>query len=315
MNTSVKIFISILGIVVLGVVLTSNNSPSQPQSDSQQAKVSQPIQQESKEQVTKPIQEENITEEEKPGAQKETIPPEISVITAIVDYVIDGDTVELRNKERVRLIGINTPEMGQPYSAEAKNKLKELIEGKETVLEKDITDKDQYGRLLRYIWLGDTLINLEMVKLGYANSYTYPPDVKYQNQIVAAEREAREKKIGLWVPAEVSSCIIVSYMHADAAGNDNYNLNDEYVIFKNTCSQEFNIAGWTVKDEATHIFTFPSFYFAPQGTVTLYSGSGTNTTDKLYWNRADERYAIWNNDGDTVYLRDAQGNLVLEYNY
>lgn len=315
MNTSVKIFIGILGIVVLGVVLTSNNSPSQPQSDSQQAKVSQSIQQESKEQVTKPIQEKNITEEEKPGAQKETIPPEISVITAIVDYVIDGDTIELRNKERVRLIGINTPEMGQPYSSEAKNKLKELIEGKETVLEKDITDKDQYGRLLRYIWLGDTLINLEMVKLGYANSYTYPPDVKYQNQIVAAEREAREKKIGLWAPAEAGECIIISYMHADAAGNDNYNLNDEYVIFKNICSQEFNMAGWTVKDEATHIFSFPSFYFAPQGTVTLCSGSGTNTTDKLYWNRADERYAIWNNDGDTVYLRDTQGNLALEYNY
>ena len=233
----------------------------------------------------------------------------------IVDYVIDGDTVELRNRERVRLIGINTPEMGQPYSSEAKNKLKELIEGKEVKLEKDITDKDRYDRLLRYIWLGDVLINLEMVRLGYANSYTYPPDVKYQDQIVAAEREAREKKIGLWTPAETSSCIIISYMRADAAGNDNYNLNDEYVIFKNTCSQEFNMAGWTVKDEATHIFTFPSFYFTPQATITLYSGSGTNTTDKLYWNRADERYAIWNNTGDTVYLRDVNGNLVIEYSY
>lgn len=242
-------------------------------------------------------------------------PPEISVTTAIVDYVIDGDTIELRNRERVRLIGINTPEIGQPYSSEAKNKLKELTEGKEVKLEKDITNRDQYNRLLRYIWLGDVLINLEMVRLGYANSYTYPPDVKYQDQIVVAEREAREKKIGLWVPAETSSCIIVSYMHADAAGNDNYNLNDEYVIFKNTCSQEFNAIGWTVKDEATHIFTFPSFNFAPKATATLYSGSGTNTTDRLYWNRADERYAIWNNTGDTVYLRDTDGNLVIEYSY
>jgi micrococcal nuclease len=75
------------------------------------------------------------------------------------------------------------------------------------------------------------------------------------------------------------------------------------------------MTGWTVKDEATHIFTFPSFHLAPQATVTLYSGSGTNTTDKLYWNRADERYAIWNNTGDTVYLRDVNGNLVIEYSY
>ena len=133
--------------------------------------------------------------------------------------------------------------------------------------------------------------------------------------IVAAEREAREGKIGLWAPSEAGECVIVSYMHADASGNDNYNLNDEYVIFKNICSQEFNVANWTVKDEATHIFTFPSFHFAPQATLTLYSGSGTNTTDKLYWNRADESYAIWNNDGDTIYLRDATGDLVLEYSY
>lgn len=134
------------------------------------------------------------------GKEKNSAAPEVSVTTSIVDYVVDGDTVELRSGERVRLIGINTPEMGQSYSVEAKNKLKELIEGKEVVLEKDITDKDQYGRLLRYIWLGDALINLNMVKLGYANSYTYPPDVKYQDQIVAAEKEAREKKIGLWSP-------------------------------------------------------------------------------------------------------------------
>lgn len=249
------------------------------------------------------------------GAEEAPVFPKDSVVVGIVDYVVDGDTIELRGGERVRMIGINTPEIGQPYSSEAKNKLKELIEGKEVVLEKDITDRDQYGRLLRYIWLKDILINLEMVRLGYANSYTYPPDVKYQDQIVATETEARENKIGLWTPAEASSCMIVSYMRADAVGNDNYNLNDEYVIFKNICSEEVNMGGWTVKDEATHIFTFPGFYFASQAIVTLYSGSGTNTTDKLYWNRSDERYAIWNNDGDTVYLRDASGNLVLEYHY
>lgn len=268
--------------------------------------------------LQKQIEELQTKTDEEPESeveQKKPVSPEASVTTNIVDYVVDGDTVDLRNGERVRLIGINTPETGQPYSSEAKNKLKELIEGKEITLEKDITDRDQYDRLLRYIWLGDILVNLEMVRLGYANSYTYPPDVKYQDEIVAAETEAREDEIGLWAPAEASSCIIVSYMRADAVGNDNYNLNDEYIIFKNICSQELNMANWTVKDEATHIFTFPNFYFASQATITLYSGSGTNTTDKLYWNRVDERYAIWNNDGDIVYLRDAGGDLVLEYGY
>jgi len=313
--------ISGIFILIIIIVIASGGEKT-----SQQAQISQPFQEKqqiSEDTIKEEKTSEDITEEgkvteeksEKIEQEKELTPPEISVTTAIADYVIDGDTVKLRNGEKVRLIGINTPEMGQPYSSEAKNKLKELIEGKEVTLEKDITDRDQYGRLLRYIWLGDILINLEMVRLGYANSYSYPPDIKYQDQIVATEREAREEKIGLWAPAEVSACVIISYMHADAAGNDNYNLNDEYVIFKNICSQEFNVTDWTVKDEATHIFSFPSFHFAPQATVTLYSGSGTNTTDRLYWNRADERYAIWNNTGDTVYLRDANGNLVLEYSY
>jgi micrococcal nuclease len=326
MNPKIKNqkWIWVVGItLVLVIIVAMTNGDG---TTSQRAQVSQPLQQETREQAVegvteketteKVVEQERIAEAEKARTEQEKPPPpEVSVTTNIVDYVIDGDTVELRDGERVRLIGINTPEMGQPYSAEAKNKLKELIEGKQVNLEKDITERDQYGRLLRYIWLDNTLINLKMVRLGYANSYTYPPDVKYQDQIIAAEREARESKIGLWAPAEAGECIIVSYMHADAAGNDNYNLNDEYIIFKNICSQEFNMANWTVKDEATHIFTFSGFYLASQATITLYSGSGTNTTDKLYWNRADERYAIWNNDGDTVYLRDAAGNLVLEYSY
>ena len=122
---------------------------------------------------------------------------------AVVSRVIDGDTVELANGERVRLIGIDTPERDRPYFQEAKEKLTELIEGKEVVLEKDISEQDRYGRLLRYVWLGSVLINLEMVKQGYANSYTYPPDVKYQEEILQAEREARQKGIGLWSPTSL----------------------------------------------------------------------------------------------------------------
>lgn len=330
-NQKLLWIISGIFVLIIIIVIASGGEKT-----SQQAQVSRPTQQETEKQTTPPVQgkeqaAEEMTEEKAIGEitegekteeeekieikQEKLVPPEVSVTTNIIDYVIDGDTVKLRNGEKVRFIGINTPEMGQPYSSGAKNKLKELVEGKEVILEKDITDRDQYGRLLRYIWLGDILINLEMVRLGYANSYTYPPDVKYQDRIVAAEREAREEKIGLWAPAEMSACVIISYMHADAAGNDNYNLNDEYIIFKNICSQDFNMSNWTVKDEATHIFTFPSFYFAPQATITLYSGSGTNTTDKFYWNRTDERYAIWNNTGDTIYLRDDSGDLVLEYSY
>lgn len=121
-----------------------------------------------------------------------------------VTRVIDGDTIEIEGGERIRYIGIDTPETVDPrkpvqcLGVEASRKNKELVEGKEVRLEKDITDKDKYGRLLRYVWIGGALINLELVKQGFAQSYSYPPDVKYQDDFVKAEREARDAKRGLW---------------------------------------------------------------------------------------------------------------------
>jgi micrococcal nuclease len=121
-----------------------------------------------------------------------------------VTRVIDGDTIEIEGGEHVRYIGIDTPETVDPrkpvqcFGIEASKKNKELVEGKVVRLEKDITDRDKYNRLLRYIWLGDTLINQELVAEGYAKSYSYPPDVKYQDKFVAAEKKAREDKLGLW---------------------------------------------------------------------------------------------------------------------
>lgn len=118
--------------------------------------------------------------------------------------VIDGDTIELENGERVRYIGIDTPETLDPrkpvecFGAEASKKNKELVEGRAVRLEKDITDRDEYNRLLRYVFMGDTFINLELVRQGFAHSYSYPPDVKRQEQFLTAEREARETKRGLW---------------------------------------------------------------------------------------------------------------------
>ncbi|MEX0933619.1 MAG: thermonuclease family protein [Candidatus Paceibacterota bacterium] len=121
--------------------------------------------------------------------------------------VVDGDTinVEINGKvESVRYIGIDTPETVDPrkpvqcFGVEASKKNKGLVEGKMVRLEKDITDRDKYDRLLRYVWLGDTLINQTLVEQGYAKSYSYPPNVKYQDKFVAAEKKAREDKLGLW---------------------------------------------------------------------------------------------------------------------
>ncbi|MHC1624081.1 MAG: lamin tail domain-containing protein [Candidatus Methanospirareceae archaeon] len=93
--------------------------------------------------------------------------------------------------------------------------------------------------------------------------------------------------------------------HWNAEDNDCYNLNDEYAILKNTCSHSIDMTGGTVKNEANHIYTFPDFTLAGGATVTLYTGSGKDITTELYWNSSGHSCnAIWNNDGDTLYLRD-----------
>ncbi len=120
---------------------------------------------------------------------------------ARVVRVIDGDTIEIEGGVRVRYIGIDTPEVypqAEYYGPEASAKNVELVEGAIIILEKDTTDKDHYGRLLRYVWVDDIFVNAELVRLGYAEAHAYPPDVRYQDMFARLESEAREAGLGLW---------------------------------------------------------------------------------------------------------------------
>jgi len=119
---------------------------------------------------------------------------------AKVIKVIDGDTIKIEGDKVIRYIGINAPETVHPskpvqcYGKEASDKNRELVEGKEVKLEKDVSETDKYGRLLRYIWLDDMLVNEYLVREGYAQSSSYPPDIKYQDRFIEAQRQAREEK-------------------------------------------------------------------------------------------------------------------------
>jgi micrococcal nuclease len=117
---------------------------------------------------------------------------------ALVTRVIDGDTIEIEGGSRVRYIGIDTPEMDESYYWEALQVNRDLVEGKKVWLEGDVEDRDRYGRLLKYVWVDNTMVNAELVRLGYAYSYSYPPNVKHQTYLLQMEKEAREQRRGLW---------------------------------------------------------------------------------------------------------------------
>jgi len=118
---------------------------------------------------------------------------------AKVIEVIDGDTIRIEGNYKVRLIGVNTPERGQKCYEEAKIFLKNLIEGKEVYLERDKRDKDKYGRLLRYVYYNSTMVNLLLVKEGYAVIFFDKENRKYSKELEEAYIYAKENKIGcLW---------------------------------------------------------------------------------------------------------------------
>jgi micrococcal nuclease len=126
---------------------------------------------------------------------------------AQVVRVIDGDTTVVATgglEYRVRYIGIDTPETVDPrkpvecYGREASQRNRELVEGETVELEKDVSETDQYDRLLRYVWVDGEMVNAILVSEGYAVVVTYPPDVKYQELFLELQRQARAEGQGLW---------------------------------------------------------------------------------------------------------------------
>lgn len=121
--------------------------------------------------------------------------------TATVTRVIDGDTIEIDTGQHVRYIGIDTPEVypeEEAHGMEAWQANRQLVEGKKVRLEADVSETDKYGRLLRYIYTDDILVNAELVRLGLAEAKAYPPDIKYQELLEQLESEAREAGRGIW---------------------------------------------------------------------------------------------------------------------
>jgi len=134
---------------------------------------------------------------------------DISEMESTVTRVIDGDTIEvdiIGMKFKVRYIGIDTPELHdkrlefRALAQEATELNRELVEGKTVRLEKNVSGTDSFGRLLRYVYVGDIFVNAELVRQGLAWAEAYEPDTKYQDYLEELEAEAKQAGRGLWAP-------------------------------------------------------------------------------------------------------------------
>jgi micrococcal nuclease len=221
-----------------------------------------------------------------------------------VSKTVDGDTIELvAGGQKVRFLEINTPEKGMKWAAEA-TQLTDSLTKNGVYLQKDAENEDKYGRWLRYVFTKDSFVNAELIQQGLATVFIVGNDTKYANLMKCLEQEAKQNRRGIW--SATSKYNIALFVNYDAPGSDVENMNGEYVIITNTGTTTINLQNWSIKDEATHIYTFPDVLLSPNGNLTLYTGTGQNSNITLYWNSKEP---IWNNDGDTAFLFDANGDL------
>jgi endonuclease YncB( thermonuclease family) len=208
--------------------------------------------------ITTPTQTQNLTNTPKPSATQtykptepsqsippptliqdfsflniaECIPKNTSYEKGIVTRIVDGDTIYVQveggNTYDVRFIGIDAPESGRPFYTESLNANSNLVSNKEVILVKDVSDTDQYDRLLRYVIVGNTFVNLELVRMGFAVAEVYPPDSACANTFLIAENEAKANQRGMWVvtqtPEQSAPQVIILTV----------NKRDEWVDIQNT---------------------------------------------------------------------------------
>ena len=133
--------------------------------------------------------------------------PSAITIDGVVVRVVDGDTIHVRlvdRIEKVRYIGVNAPELSHPKKGaesagrEAARVNRQLVGGRRVRLELDVQERDRHGRLLAYVWIGNVMVNEELVRLGYAQVITVPPNVRHRATLLARERDARRSGRGLW---------------------------------------------------------------------------------------------------------------------
>ena len=243
-------------------------------------------------------------------------------LTAIVSGVIDGDTIEVLINDteyHLRYIGIDSPESGLPFSDEATEANRQLVLGKTVLLEQDVSDTDQYDRLLRYVYLEDgTFVNAELIILGMAEAKAYPPDIKYHDTLSNLEEDARSSGLGIWAvknaegsEIDSSTSVVIERIFFD--GIVKQVESDEYATISNVGPSPVDVTGWRLNAGAPgQDFVFPNHILEPGQSCRVYTNEDHPEHCGFSFR---SREALWNNNGDCGKLFNSEGQLVDEYCY
>ena len=281
-----------------------------------------------------PVAINQITSDNRPSGA-ECVPRDLPPSLGVVTRIIDGDTIEVLLDEgktyQVRYIGMDTPERGDPFYEETTAKNRELLGSGIVTLVKDVSETDRYDRLLRYVLTESAFVNLELVKLGYAQAAAYPPDVSCAEIFLEAQRVAQESGLGLWplaaflqstqiasgpTPPSMQTSESPSLGAGDGVIIQDINYDgevpmvesDEFAEITNLGNEPVNLAGWRLNAGSPgQDFIFPDYALNPGETCRVYTNENHPETCGFSF-KSDQ--AIWNNKGDCGYLFNAMGEQV-----
>ena len=215
--------------------------------------------------------------------------------------VVDGDTLKLDSGETIRLLGINTPEKKEKYYAEAKAFLQSRVENKSIELKRRGIDK--YRRTLGHVFIDGEYVNLEIVEQGFANVYVleYEP---YEPILRKAWEQCVESNTNLCEHSQdtCASCIVLY----------EFSQKEQKFTLKNQCERNCDLTKWVIKEEGRKWFALPSFILESGKDVEIICANEQSNSNQIFLEGCKE---LWTSTGDTLYLRDASGKLVLWSNY
>jgi len=300
-------------LVLMGCAGASSQPSASPNPDAQDAASDEPP----------PDERDTVPSGSEPSADDPGFSPDDLgfVTSAEAVHVPDGDSFEVTidgAEERVRMIGINTPEGDECLGDRAGTRLRDAILGQEITLATldpigSGQARDEFGRILAFVFLEGDLLNHRLVAegLAVARAQTAHPAA---SALEEAEAVARQEGLGIWAsdacgPA-VESNVRIADLNADAPGPDEENPNGEWVELRNEGPEPADLTDWMIRDESTrHRYQFPSgFVLEPDTTVKLRTGCGTDSPTELFW--CERGTSVWNNGGDTALLLDPNGNIV-----
>jgi endonuclease YncB( thermonuclease family) len=233
--------------------------------------------------------------------------------SARVIAVYDGDTYTLSDGTKVRLHGVNTPELRpkEDYGIEARDAASALLLNKEVSLFYGETQMDGYGRLIASVQVEGTDIATHLLEQGLGHLFLIPPDIASDPFMKDAQKKARADRRGIWSTARYRGDLHITSFHANANGDDPSNVNGEYLRLCNVTDIEINVEGYKIRNGSGMAWVFPEMSIPSGHTVKVHSGEGRHQRDPskqlaIYLGSVKP---IWNNSYDHASIYDKSGKL------